>query len=190
MHDMEGSTEGFWSRARSLVAIAFACVLLAPIGPVFFPTREAPFRADVILVLGPASDSRLLFAERLIDAGYSDTLLISAAVSGPGRTPLIEQFCAKTRPFTVHCQQAEPFTTQGEIGWLERSASGQGWNTALVVTETTHVQRTRLYADRCFSGHARVLSDETPLSSLELPYEYAYETAGFLKAALVSRGCA
>lgn len=180
---------GYWRRARPLVVALFACLLFAPVDSVFFPTRSAPIQADVVLVLGPASDSRLLLAERLIEAGYSDTLLISAAVSGPGRTPLIEQFCAKTKNFTVHCQQAEPFTTQGEVGWLERSASRQGWNTALIVTETTHVQRTRLYADRCFNGDAIVLSDETPLSPAELPYEYAYETAGFLKAALVSRGC-
>lgn len=190
MDDVSVHPREFWSRARLFVATALACVLLAPIGPVFFPARQVPFKADVILVLGPASDSRLLYAERLVKTGYSDTLLISAAVSGPGRTPLIEQFCAKTKPFTVHCQQAEPFTTQGEVAWLERSAAGQGWSTAIIVTETTHLQRTRLYTERCFSGTARVLSDETPLSPVDLPYEYAYETAGFIKAALVSRGCA
>lgn len=173
-----------------LLVLALAVLMAMPVAPVFFPLRVAPQPVDAILVLGPATSSRLALADQLLDEGYSDFLLISAAEEGPGRSIPLTPTCSAPASYRVYCKQSMPFTTQGEIGMLEQLADKNGWRSAIIITDTTQVERARLYAARCFSGEAIVVSGDSRMSPLKSLQEYFYQSAGFAKAFLVTTGCA
>lgn len=183
--------EGSLDRALwKLVLVGLAVLLAWPIAPIFTPLKITPQPSDVILVLGPATPTRLALADNMIEAGYSDFLLISAAEEGPGRSIPMTPMCSTPSNFRVYCKQSLPFTTQGEIGMLEALAQKNGWDSAIIVTDTAQVSRARLYAGRCFSGRAVVLSDGSPMSMADAAQEYVYQSAGFAKALLITTGCA
>ncbi|WP_271985725.1 YdcF family protein [Pseudoclavibacter terrae] len=174
----------------SLMIIAVVMLMLAPVAPIFAPLRAAPVPADVILVLGPATDSRLDLAERLLNEGLSERLIVSAAHYGSGHTIPNIELCARPGDRRITCKQAVPFTTQGEVGMLEQQAGKNGWTSAIIITDTPHVTRARLYAERCFTGTTTVISDEARLDVIEAVDEYWYQTGAFAKAFLVTPGCA
>lgn len=172
-----------------LVLLAIMMLVLTPVAPIFAPLRATPGPSDVILVLGPATDSRLALAERLLNDGLSDRLIISAAHHGSGHTIPEIGLCSRATEWRITCKQSEPFTTQGEVGMLEQQAEKNGWSSAIIITDAPHVERARLYASRCFSGTATVLSDESELSLGGLLGEYLYQTGAFTKAFIVTPGC-
>lgn len=147
-----------------------------------FPRVDSPGRADVIYVIGPATPSRIELAEEMLDAGLSDTLMIS--VPDPAEHPI----CDSHPEFTVYCRRPEPFTTQGEARELAAMAAEHGWTSATVITFTPHVTRTRVLMERCFTGTLRVAADPTELPLAEWAYQYLYQTGAFVKVAL-NPGC-
>lgn len=147
-----------------------------------FPRVDLPGRSDVIYVIGPPTSSRIELAQGMLDAGLSDTLLLS--VPDPEEHPLCDAHAA----FTVYCSRPEPFTTQGEARELSAMAAEHGWTSATVITFTPHVTRTRLLMERCFAGTLRVTADTTPLLLAEWAHQYFYQTGAFVKVAL-NPGC-
>ncbi|MGO2748727.1 MAG: YdcF family protein [Pseudoclavibacter sp.] len=141
------------------------------------------------MVLGPATDSRLALAEQLLDEGLSERLIISAAHHGSGHTIPEIGLCSRATEWRITCKQSDPFTTQGEVGMLEQQAKKNGWSSAIIITDTPHVERTRLYASRCFTGTATVVSDESELNFGGTLGEYFYQAGAFAKAFLVTPGC-
>ena len=57
-----------------------------------------------------------------------------------------------------------------------------------MVTSTYHVSRARMIIERCFDGRLEVVAARSHISPLGWAYQFAYQTAGYLKAA-ISRGC-
>jgi len=88
----------------------------------------------------------------------------------------------------VMCISPKPFTTQGEAAALGRLAAVHGWHSAIVITNTWHVLRARMYLQRCFSGALSVIDSGQPSSLPYWAYEYAYQSAAFLKSTTES-GC-
>ena len=82
----------------------------------------------------------------------------------------------------VICISPEPFTTQGEAAALGELAEQHDWHSAIVITRTTHVLRARMYLRRCFSGDLAVVDSGEPSGLATWIYEYAYQTAAFLKS--------
>lgn len=125
-----------------------------------------------------------------MEAGASDNLVISA----PDRSDPVSKsqidLCVTPQEFSVWCQRSDPFTTQGEVSALDSLAQEHGWTSITIITERTHASRARLYANRCFSGSSVVHYVDEPLSADQIAYEYAYETAAFAKALVVTTGCA
>lgn len=117
---------------------------LIPVSTIYAPTRDTPRPVDVIMVLGPPEQTRIDTALALIEEGYSENLVISASNSaGPNgiwKNPL----CTKPQTFWVHCEQSDPFTTQDEVGMLNAIADENGWDSAIFITFTPHISRTRL----------------------------------------------
>lgn len=173
----------------ALLAGALVMLLLAPITPIFVPIKANFTRVDVILVLGPAEESRLNLAKDLLSEGFADSLVISASEGSWRLGQDNIGLCHQQAYVDVTCLRPSPFTTQGEIAALEQLSVERGWDSALIITSTPHVNRTRLYVSRCYSGEARVISDNATLSPNELVYHYVYQSAAFVKALFVTPDC-
>jgi uncharacterized SAM-binding protein YcdF (DUF218 family) len=58
----------------------------------------------------------------------------------------------------------------------------------IVVTSKYHVSRAQMLIDRCFGGRVEVVAAQEGIPPLEWAFQFAYQTGGYLKAAL-NRGC-
>lgn len=124
-----------------------------------------------------------------MSAGYSENLLISTPEFGWRYRAEGIGLCTVPQEFSVTCLQSDPFTTQGEVGALEKISLERGWETAILITFKPHVTRTQLYLDRCFSGDAEVIYDDAPITTRGAVYQYGYQTGAFAKAFTQTRGC-
>lgn len=178
---------------RRLLAIVLAVVLLGTLAglPIYvFPhTDPVPERADAIVVLGPATRQRTDLARDLAAQGVSDTLLISVWASDAAADPDERDVEACNEPeLRVFCFTAEPATTQGEARALAAYAEKYDWKRVVVITQTPHITRARMLLERCWGGRVLMRSSGEPNEWPEYIYEYGYQTAGFIKAAL-NPGC-
>lgn len=178
-------------RPPLLFLTAFSLILgaLTPVGPILFPYQDAPRDVDAIMVLGPAEESRLRHATALLKAGVSVNLVVSTSdedeTFGTSSLPV----CNGIDGYSVICGQSEPFTTQGEIAWIEELSIKNNWSSVLIVTSSPHVFRTRIYAERCYSGDALIRSDGLTVSPWNAASEYIYQVGATAKAYTVSNGC-
>ncbi|WP_167516437.1 ElyC/SanA/YdcF family protein [Pseudoclavibacter terrae] len=162
---------------------------LTPVGPIFAPTPGEAGRADVILVLGPATASRLDLAKEMMESGHAANLVVSTN-SGHERFGARNlQTCRVDQGYPVHCEQSAPFTTQGEVGLLQRLSEENGWHKAIVITSKTHATRASLYIGRCYDREADVIWPSERLSVLRGVEEYFYQSAAFVKAFAVTNDC-
>lgn len=175
----------------SMLCVGILFVVLVPAKKIFFPLHESPRAVEVIMVLGPAEESRLELATDLLRSGYSSNLMVSVSETDwPFSRDAID-VCHRPQEFQVYCEQSTPFTTQGEIGWLTSLAHDMNWDSVMVITFEPHVSRVRTYIERCFPGESVVISDGTGLESpMDYAYQYAYQSAGYAKAITLSSGCA
>lgn len=148
---------------------------------VLAPSDPLPAHADVVLVLGGPTPERLATAADLLRSGRVGTVLISTP--GPAYESLPE--CSEAH---VICRAPVPSTTQGEARMLQAEALRHHWTSAIVTTQTAHLDRARLIVGRCFAGSISMLSSGEPPQGGWL-YEYAYQTAATLKAWLVTNTC-
>ena len=88
---------------------------------------------------------------------------------------------------SVTCFTPDPATTQGEAQNIRRLAAARHWTTIIVVTSTYHVSRARLIISRCFDGQLEVVAARAHISPLVWAYQFAYQTGGYVKAALHPR---
>jgi uncharacterized SAM-binding protein YcdF (DUF218 family) len=63
-----------------------------------------------------------------------------------------------------------------------------GWTTALVVTSTPHVERSRYIIGRCVPDGVQVVGRAPDEPPWWWAYQYVYQTAGWLRA-LTQTGC-
>ena len=67
-------------------------------------------------------------------------------------------------------------------------AAEHGWNSAIVVTFRPQISRARFILERCFTGELVMVPSPTPLPRPRWIYEYLYQSAGYIRAAL-EPGC-
>ncbi|GAA3633022.1 YdcF family protein [Microbacterium awajiense] len=156
---------------------AIAVFVIAGLPLYVFPAPSDPHRADVVQVLGPATDERVDAALRLIDDGLASALLVSVAAPGEPASDL--ELC--DREF-VTCATPDPYTTDGETLLLEEYALSHDVHSAVVLTATGHVSRARFVYAKCYPGAATVVGVSTPSSLLDWAGVYVYQTAAFVKA--------
>ncbi|GAA2064576.1 YdcF family protein [Williamsia deligens] len=156
--------------------------------PVFvFPVvADDPRPADVIMVLGGRQDGREEFAIGLAERGLAKTVLVSDPYTRPD--DYMESICDRPHGVRVVCFDPQPRTTRGEARFLRDESRRNGWRSALVVTFSPHVSRADFIIGRCFTGDLTMVDyhDRLPLSYWA--WMYAYQTAGFVRAAFQS-GC-
>lgn len=175
---------------RSFAVIAALGIFWAVAGIFLYvaPPADQPKHADVLFVLGPP-DSRIGYAEKLMQRGYAPTLAVSSPIGKDGRFEA--GICGDHRAYRIICFNPDPFTTQGEARALRDLSAQYGWKSANVLTAQFHVTRARVIVSRCYTGNLRMVADrmDLPLISLTKPtyswaYQYLYQTAAFVKVAI------
>jgi hypothetical protein len=152
------------------------------------PKVDRPSRVDAILVLGPPdSNGRIDTGLALAMQHFADTLVVSVEPDGKISDHPV---CLNHTPgITVICfQPSNPPTTRGEAREITRLAAQHGWTSILVVTSIYHVSRARMIVKRCFTGRVLMVAARGRPALSEWPYNYAYQTAGYLKA-FAQGGC-
>ena len=166
-----------WVIALALfVAMAVAGVAIMVSAYVFPAVAAPPARADVIYVIGPPTEGRTALAERLRSDGVADDILISVPLEG-------EQSAAKLsicQERHVTCEHPDPFTTAGEMALLNARYGPEA--SAVVITFTPHVSRTRFIAAQCAAPRVTVIDVQVPIDLGDWLYQFAYQTGGFAKA--------
>lgn len=165
-----------WLFASTVAVLFFALVGL----PVYaFPPVQEPGRADVAYVIGPPTEQRVALAEQLQRDGLVREVLISVPLRG-GQSASELSACNRTR---VTCVTPEVLTTKGEVATLTSFVEAHNADSVIVITYAPHVVRTRFVLDKCFDGDATVVAAPQPLGFVAWVYQYAYQTAAFVKAA-------
>ena len=153
---------------------------------------ELQTRSDAVVSLAPQSH-RLPTAQQLISNGVADTLVISYFDHDPlnldpgasaDAVPL-HAYCESEASYEIICFTPEENATIGEAYAIAAMARERSWESLTVVTDTTHVFRTRFILDRCLSGEfdLNVVVAERELTTPELAWHAVYENAAFFKAA-------
>lgn len=173
--------------ARRVLAAAGATLIAGSVGIaaaialyVYPPESAPPESADVIYVIGPPTRERIALAEQLRDEGVADDILISVPVEGAQSADEL----SVCRRDGVQCEHPEPFTTEGEMMLLREEYGADA--TAVIVTFTPHVSRTRFIATECGVNDATVVAAPDRITLGGWLYQFAYQTGGFVKAALTA----
>jgi hypothetical protein len=166
----------------SVIALLLAWIVTMSV-VLWIPHDAKPQQADVIIVLGPPEGWRVQRALEFAQSGMSHNVLISV--------PATWRPDACAHPPTgirVACKFVLPNTTQGEARWLKQEMAENGWHTALAITMTPHATRASMILHRCVPTGVSMYA-ENHLSLGQELYQYLYQTAGFVKAFTVTRGC-
>lgn len=173
----------------ALLAVALAAgAVLAYV--VYVSPRTEPVSAadpaDAVVALA-GTPRPVGTAQALAGSGAAKVLVLSNAY-GPN-DPQMRRLCAsQPSGYRVICFVPDPDTTRGEARAVARLAREHGWTDVVVVTSTFHVSRARMIVGRCFRGRLRMQRSSEGSGPLYWGYQLAYQTAGFVKAALL-QGC-
>jgi uncharacterized SAM-binding protein YcdF (DUF218 family) len=140
-----------------------------------------PGPADAIVVLGPATSARTDAALALARQGLSHVLVLSNATTHQHATQVCNHPPAG---WSVTCFVPEPGTTRGEAEYVRDLAARYGWTNLIVVTSRFHISRARLILKRCLSGEVQLVAAPESISVGQWLYQYAYQSAGYVRAAL------
>lgn len=172
-----------WAR-RAALGILSALALVGLVGlPLYvFPPAPTPPKADLIYVIGPPTAPRIADAESLRERGVADEVLVSVPPSGADSADDLA-YCWRSY---VTCRTPDPFTTRGEAAMLEAYAAAG--DDVIVLTYTPHVLRTSYIFGLCADAATTVIPVDEHLTLSRWIYNYAYQTAAFVKAWIL--GCA
>lgn len=174
-----------WSRrlrrGAAIVGGTIVVVVGGLVGLYCFPPPGDAAGADLVYVIGPATQPRLEEAEAIIQATGHNDLLVS--VSG-GSTAT---FSAPQMPIcseaAVTCEHPLPSTTKGEALLLNEYAQTHEVHKVVVLTVTPHVARTRYIFARCSPEiDVQVVPVDEHLSFEDWVHQFAYQTGAFVKA--------
>lgn len=182
------------SRRRRCIrrVVVSVCLLLvaAVMGglPVYVRPQIDPLRrADAILILGGPEYGRYPYGFQLGEEGWAPMVVVSNPMGS--REPWLTQYCATPHPgVNLRCFIPDPPTTQGEGRQLHRLAALYHWRTVIVVTFRPQISRARFILGRCFDGDLVMVASPAHISVARWPFEYVYQTAGYVRAAL-QPGC-
>lgn len=177
---------------RRLCVLVLLCLIIVTAVvaglPVYVRPHTDPLRhADAILILGGPDYERYVYGFELGSQGWAPNVVVSNP-HGPD-DPWLTKFCATPQSrFHLYCFDPDPSTTKGEGQELRRLASQHGWRSIIVVTLRPHISRARFILEQCFSGELVMVPIPKHLSPAIWAFQYAYQTAGYLRA-LVQPGC-
>ena len=184
-------------RAVAAVAAVLALAVATVLGWGFWlttnPSPDEPAHVDAVLVLytDPAVYDAAL---ELAGEGVTDRLFVSGYLRPDGS----ERLCgppAEEDPrldgVTVECFSPDPVTTQGEVVFATERMEALGLHRLGVLTHGRHLERSRILAERCWSGPGESVAmyQYHRQESLGTQVQQTlYGTGAFLKVA-VTPGC-
>lgn len=149
------------------------------------PQLDEPRQADAILVLGGPGAARYSVGLEYALEGYAPRVVMSNPIGS--ESVWLTDLCSHQRySFAVTCFEPQPPTTRGEALELRRLAQSEGWRKVVVVTYMPHISRARYILGRCFDGDLMMVDSAEDLSPADWAWSYAYQTAGYVRAALQS----
>ncbi|MFC9893521.1 YdcF family protein [Nocardia sp. NPDC127579] len=170
-------------KRMSLLLLGFGVTLVivvTALWPVYVrPRTDPPAPADAIFVLGGAHDGREQLALRLARDGFAPWVVLSDPYTN---SAMLNRICHGGYSFRVSCFDPAPRTTRGEGRELARLARANNWRRVIVVTFTPHISRARYILGKCWSGELLFADPRPDLSVARWAYDYAYQSAGYLKA--------
>jgi uncharacterized SAM-binding protein YcdF (DUF218 family) len=143
-------------RRRVIVGSAIVLVVLLLAGMILgwslwrvrHPRLDAvPEHADAIVVFA-GDHGRVQTAWVIAERGHAPVLVLSRGA----HDPYVALMCGRNEPFQVICTDPSPANTRGEARAFGELAAERGWRSLIAVTGTYHLERARLYLDRCFDG--------------------------------------
>jgi hypothetical protein len=177
-------------RIRRWVIAIWVLLIAAVVAglPVYvWPQTDPLRRADAILVLGGYGYDRYRLGFELGSDGWAPTVVVSNPNSS--EDPWLTKYCATPHPdFDLHCFMPDPPTTKGEGRELRRLATEHDWHNVIVVTFRPQISRARFILERCFDGALVMVASPADLPAPRWAFEYVYQTAGYVRAAL-QPGC-
>lgn len=174
-------------RARVVLAATAVVVVCAVVvsgvlaWQVEHPRYDEVSEADAVVVLGEPDEPALRLAQRLLDQGVSDQLVLLTPFGDP------PQCGDPPAGVTVTCTVPDPLTTQGDARAIGQLAKENGWDRLVVVTWDTHVTRSRRLIEACYSGTLMMTGYRLHAGSWEAS-ELAHQVGGLVKASLTP-GC-
>ncbi|WP_243075709.1 YdcF family protein [Microbacterium sp. SS28] len=164
--------------AASAVAGLIALIIVAGLPLYVFPPAQTVGTADLIYVIGPPQRYRVAVEREMRAEGVADRSLYSVSLHG-GWSAERHPIC---REEAVDCQHPEPYTTKGEIAFLQQYAAANDIDRTIILTFTPHVARTRYILEKCYDGDATVVAVDQHLDLGQWIYQYAYQSVSFVKA--------
>lgn len=177
----------WWQWTGLIVLVLFVAWLVFGYLVIGNPTVDHPRRADAVVVLGPSYETgRVDEALSLMRQQVASNLVVSIANE---RDVQVTPFCHEPQAgFKVTCFHPNPNTTRGEAEYVRDLARQHGWTSVVVVTSTYHISRARMIFERCLDGRLYMVAARRGMSAFSWAYQYVYQTAAYVKAALQS-GC-
>lgn len=184
-----------WVVRRVLLALSLSPVAAGFLGAPFYvdplgsPVAPAQtvVTADAVIALGGV-EATAATAARLAGSGVAPVLVIADPYQDD--RPMIDRLC-RSRPsgVEVSCFDPQPRTTRGEAREIRRLATERGWDRVVVVAPTYHITRARWIVERCFDGDVVMADTGESFDPVTWSYQYAYQSAAFIKATAFQRGC-
>lgn len=159
---------------------------------VLFPAQgEIHGRSDAVVSLAP-QHHRLYTTTQLVEAGHTDTLLVShfdgdVGVNDAGqpvKQVSLTDYCAAHAGDGVRCFTSEEVATIGEVLTVADIAVKESWETLTVVTSRTHAFRAHYIFDQCVGDNVCVnlVHADLELNIFQWAWHLVYENAAFIKA--------
>lgn len=181
------SRRALWRRPLTWVGatvLALVTWLVAGWFVIVNPPEATAHRADVVFVIGPATTERIAMARQLYDEGFVTRALVSI---DPDDVDIMNDPASGCDLPAVTCVVPDPSTTRGEAAMLNDYAAENDVRSALVITFTPHVSRTRYIFDHCADPDVTVLAAPGSGTTKDWAWQFAYQSGAFLKAVAV--GC-
>lgn len=168
---------GWWIGPSALVVLLLAWIA-GGVWILGFPPEDDPARSDVVVVLGPATPDRYEKGVELVEAGYSNTLVISV---GQQERETLGFLCDGENNYEVICFSPAPSSTRGEAQAVGALVEEHGWESMMIVTMRPHMARALLYFQRCFDGEILMVDDGIARPEDNVIDLFLYESGAFVK---------
>ncbi len=173
---------------RLLLAVGLAVVLTVAywLFRIAAPRALDPSDADAIVVLAGGDGERLATAERLLDDGLGDAVLLLSVGNRawPAADDVVAR-CDDPGEATVVCVEPVPDSTKGEAATVAAEVDRRDWDRVVLVTSTYHLHRATVWFDRCVDADVLPVAADAPYGRDEVLHEFG----ALAHASLVDRSC-
>lgn len=142
----------------------------------------APKQADAVVMLGGASNERMLDA-MMIRFDLKAPYLVLSNTDTKGNASA-DEYCRNHSNKTVYpdviCFDPKPMDTRGEAVALAQLAKEYQWKNMIVVTSTYHIKRAGLLMEQCVDSNVTMMSTTPQFNAWQWFRRFVIETGGLI----------